>query len=183
MAIGFGEVPEQPADETRVRIDAAVGTEGSFEDLVELLLGDLRRNVVRAPSLQGFEPDRRTAQQLEEIIVTAQRREESMQDVPISITVLSQESITQANITNSSDLAIYTPSLKANSRFGNENATFTIRGFTQDLRTTASVATYFAEVVAPRGQSSQSSGDGAGPGSLFDLQNVQVLKGPQGTLF
>src|SRR3546814_13370227 len=60
---------------------------------------------------------------------------------------------------------------------------FAIRGFTQDLRTTASVATYFAEVVAPRGQSLQNSGDGAGPGSLFDLENVQVLKGPQGTLF
>jgi outer membrane receptor protein involved in Fe transport len=120
---------------------------------------------------------------IEEIIVTAQRREESVQDVPISITVFNQEQITNANITNSSDLARYTPSLSANTRFGPENASFTIRGFTQDLRTTASVGTYFADVVAPRGQSSQTSGDGAGPGSLFDLQNVQVLKGPQGTLF
>ncbi|MFA5939537.1 MAG: TonB-dependent receptor [Sinimarinibacterium sp.] len=127
--------------------------------------------------------ERKAKAPIEEIIVTAQRREESLQDVAISMTVFSQEQLSDANITNSADLAIYTPSLKANSRFGNENATFTIRGFTQDLRTTASVATYFAEVVAPRGQSSQSSGDGAGPGSLFDLQNVQVLKGPQGTLF
>ena len=120
---------------------------------------------------------------LEEIVVTAQRREESAQDVPISITVLDSKQITNANMTNASDLAVYTPSLSANTRFGAENATFTIRGFTQDLRTTASVGTYFAEVVAPRGQSSQTSGDGAGPGALFDLQNVQVLKGPQGTLF
>ena len=120
---------------------------------------------------------------IEEIVVTAQRREESLQDVAISMTVFDQEQLSDANITNSADLAIYTPGLTSNARFGNENATFTIRGFTQDLRTTASVATYFAEVVAPRGQSSQSSGDGAGPGTLFDLQNVQVLKGPQGTLF
>ena len=42
---------------------------------------------------------------------------------------------------------------------------------------------YFAEVVAPRGANTQNSGDGAGPGDFFDLQNVQVLKGPQGTLF
>ena len=120
---------------------------------------------------------------IEEVIVTAQRREENLQDVAISITVFNPEQLANANITNSADLATYTPSLAINPRFGNENATFAIRGFVQDLRTTASVGTYFAEVVAPRGQTSQSSGDGAGPGALFDLQNVQVLKGPQGTLF
>ncbi len=51
------------------------------------------------------------------------------------------------------------------------------------MRTAASVAVYFADVVAPRGGGSVSSGDGAGPGAFFDLQNVQILKGPQGTLF
>ena len=120
---------------------------------------------------------------IEEIVVTAQRREESLQEVPISITVFDAKQLANANITNSSDLAAYTPSLSTNPRFGADNATFSIRGFTQELRTTPSVATYMAEVVAPRGQSSQTSGDGAGPGVMFDLQNVQVLKGPQGTLF
>ncbi|AXQ28556.1 TonB-dependent receptor [Solimonas sp. K1W22B-7] len=123
------------------------------------------------------------AKVIEEIIVTAQRREESMQEVPISITVFDGKQLANANITNSADLAAYTPSLSTNNRFGADNATFSIRGFTQELRTTASVATYMAEVVAPRGQSSQTSGDGAGPGAMFDLANVQVLKGPQGTLF
>jgi iron complex outermembrane recepter protein len=125
----------------------------------------------------------RPGREIEEIIVTAQRREENIQDVAISITVLDQEQISKADMTTSADIARYTPSLSANTRFGTDNATFTIRGFTQDLRTTASVGTYFAEVVAPRGQSTQTSGDGAGPGTLFDLQNIQVLKGPQGTLF
>ena len=120
---------------------------------------------------------------IEEVVVTAQRREESAQDVPISITVFDGKQLANANITNSADLAVYTPSLSTNNRFGADNATFSIRGFTQELRTTASVATYMAEVVAPRGQSSQTSGDGAGPGAMFDLANVQVLKGPQGTLF
>src|SRR3546814_6397251 len=87
-----------------------------------------------------------------EVIVTAQRREERAQDVPISITVITPQQMSNANITNSGDLATYTPSLSVNTRFGNENTSFAIRGFTQDLRTTASVATYFAEVVAPRGQ-------------------------------
>jgi outer membrane receptor protein involved in Fe transport len=120
---------------------------------------------------------------LDEVIVTAQRKAENVQDVPISMTVFSEEQIANANMTNASDLTTLTPSLTVDTRFGYENTSFAIRGFTQSLRTTASVATYFADVVAPRGQTSQTSGDGAGPGYLFDLQNVQVLKGPQGTLF
>ncbi|MBQ0796751.1 MAG: TonB-dependent receptor [Zhongshania sp.] len=120
---------------------------------------------------------------IEEVIITAQRREENAQDVAISVTVFNQEQIANANMINSSDIATYTPSLTVDTRFGNENTSFAIRGFTQSLRTTASVATYFADVVAPRGAVAQTSGDGAGPGTLFDLANIQVLKGPQGTLF
>jgi iron complex outermembrane recepter protein len=45
------------------------------------------------------------------------------------------------------------------------------------------VGTYFTDVVAPRGTGVLTGGDGAGPGQLFDLENVQVLKSPQGTLF
>lgn len=118
-----------------------------------------------------------------DIIVTARRHEERLQDVPISMTVFDQDQLDNRNVTSGLDLARYTPSLSANSRFGAENTTFSIRGFYQELRTTASVAVYFADVVAPRGGGSTSGGDGAGPGSFFDLQNVQVLKGPQGTLF
>ncbi|MEJ5979583.1 TonB-dependent receptor [Novosphingobium sp. PS1R-30] len=117
------------------------------------------------------------------IIVTARRVEERLQDVPISITVFNQQQLTNRNVTSGVDLAIYTPSLQANSRYGVENTSFAIRGFTQEQRTTASVAVYFADVVAPRGGGATTTGDGAGPGSFFDLQNVQVLKGPQGTLF
>ena len=121
---------------------------------------------------------------LNEIIVTARRVEERLQDVPISITVLNQEQLANRNIVNSQDLALYTPSLSANNNFGSQNASFAIRGFVQDIGTQPSVGVYFADVVAPRGASPNIPiGDGAGPGSFFDLQNVQVLKGPQGTLF
>jgi iron complex outermembrane receptor protein len=117
------------------------------------------------------------------IIVTARRTEERLQDVPISITVFNQEQIANRNIINAGDLATYTPSLTTNSRFGTENTTFAIRGFTQDTGTSPSVAVYFADVVAPRVNGFTTGGNGAGPGSFFDLQNVQILKGPQGTLF
>jgi outer membrane receptor protein involved in Fe transport len=138
---------------------------------------------VPAAQASAAPPPKEAPGQIEEILVTAQRREERLQDVPISISVFTEKQLSNANISNPSDLAQYTPSLSVNPRFGADNASFSIRGFTQDLRTTASVGVYFADVVAPRGQSSQTSGDGAGPGELFDLQNIQVLKGPQGTLF
>lgn len=117
------------------------------------------------------------------IIVTARRVEENLQDVPISITVYDQEAISARNIVNSADLATYTPSLSVNQRYGPEKASFAIRGFVQDFQTAPSVGVYFAEVVGPRGASTTTGGGGVGVGNLFDLQNVQVLKGPQGTLF
>jgi iron complex outermembrane receptor protein len=118
-----------------------------------------------------------------DVIVTARRTEERLQDVPISITVFSQQQIASRNIVNAGDLATYTPSLSVNPNYGTEYTSFAIRGFVQDPQTAPTVGVYFGDVVVPRGgaQSTQ-SGDGAGPGSLFDLQNVQVLKGPQGTL-
>ncbi|MBV1688372.1 TonB-dependent receptor plug domain-containing protein [Novosphingobium sp. G106] len=118
-----------------------------------------------------------------DIVVTARRVEERLQDVPISMTVFNQDQVASRNIVSGSDLATYTPSLSANSRFGAETAAFAIRGFTQENFTSPSVATYFADVIGPRANGGTAGGNGAGVGQFFDLQNVQVLKGPQGTLF
>ncbi|MEO6716067.1 MAG: TonB-dependent receptor [Novosphingobium sp.] len=118
-----------------------------------------------------------------DIIVTARRSEEKLQDVPISITVLSQDAISKRNITNAGDLGAYVPSLATNANFGPEKSSFSIRGFIQEGRTSPSVGVYFADVVSPRANTGTTSGNGAGVGAFFDLQNVQVLKGPQGTLF
>lgn len=118
-----------------------------------------------------------------DIIVTAQRVEQRLQDVPVSITVFNQTQLDSNNITNAKDIAQITPGLQVNNRYGADSTNFGIRGFTQEQRTTATVGVYFADVVAPRGSGATFGGDGAGPGSLYDLQNIQVLKGPQGTLF
>ncbi len=119
-----------------------------------------------------------------EVIVTARRVQERLQDVPISITALNQQQLTSRNITTAADLSTYTPSLETNNFFGSTKTQFSIRGFVQDLGTQPSVGVYFADVVAPRAPAIDvPAGDGAGPGSLFDLENVQVLNGPQGTLF
>jgi len=117
------------------------------------------------------------------IIVTARRSEERLQDVPISMTVMNQTELTRNNITSTADLGSYVPSLSVNQQFGPEKASFVIRGFVQPYHTAPTVGVYFADVIAPRSLGPTTSGNGAGVGSMFDLENIQVLKGPQGTLF
>ncbi|MBW8753452.1 MAG: TonB-dependent receptor [Sphingomonadales bacterium] len=118
-----------------------------------------------------------------DIIVTAQRVEQRLQDVPISITVFNPDQLAKRNIAVATDLATYTPSLSVNQRFGPEKSNFNIRGFNQDPTTAPTVGVYFAEVVGVRAQGGTTSGNTVGAGAFTDLQNVQVLKGPQGTLF
>ncbi|HKT78154.1 MAG TPA: TonB-dependent receptor plug domain-containing protein, partial [Sphingobium sp.] len=119
----------------------------------------------------------------DDIIVTARRSEERLQDVPISITVFNQEQLTKRNVAVATDLATYTPSLSVNQRYGPEKASFAIRGFNQTNNTAPTVGMYFAEVVGVRAQGGTTSGNTVGAGAFTDLANVQVLKGPQGTLF
>jgi iron complex outermembrane receptor protein len=153
--------------------------------LTSVALGALAAVVgAGAPALaQTAAPARASSDTLGEVVVTARRVTERLQDVPISITVYSQAQLDQRNIVNPTDLAIYTPSLTTSQRYGAEKSSFVIRGFTQEQATAPSVGVYFADVVAPRAMGGTVGGATALPGAFFDLQNVQVLKGPQGTLF
>ncbi|MDO7836310.1 TonB-dependent receptor [Sphingobium sp. HBC34] len=114
-----------------------------------------------------------------DIIVTARRRAESLQDVPISITAVSGEMLATRGIRDALDLQYQTPSLSVTTNGASRNSvSYAIRGQrTQEVQLLADppVGAYFAEVVAPR-----TYGFGT---SFYDLQNVQVLKGVQGTLF
>jgi iron complex outermembrane receptor protein len=140
--------------------------------------------IIATPSLAQSAAVADDAASPSDIIVTARRVEERLQDVPASITVFNQASLDTKNIRSVTDLATFAPTLTVNQRFGAKGASFSLRGFSQSARTAASVGVYFADVVAPRGgNGSNPAGDGAGPGTLFDLENVQVLNGPQGTLF
>lgn len=143
---------------------------------VVLLGGTILAGIGATPAMAQSDPA--------DIIVTARRIDERLQDVPLSIQVLNQEEISNRNITRASDLTTYVPSLTQNNTYGSDNIRFHIRGFSQEAESAPSVGIYFGDAVAPRGASNAvNAGNGAGPGSFFDLQNVQVLKGPQGTLF
>jgi iron complex outermembrane receptor protein len=117
---------------------------------------------------------------LEEIIVTARRRDENLQVVPISVAVLNAAQLDQQSVLTASDLSRVVPGLSIQSTAGNRaDTTFSIRGQGETFGEAApGVVPYFAEV--PNFGSASTSG-GAPP--IYDMQSVQVLKGPQGTLF
>jgi iron complex outermembrane receptor protein len=115
---------------------------------------------------------------LEEIVVEARRRSENLQDVPISITALSAEDLKTFHLGNSTELQNYVPNLTINGAFGATNPQIFIRGVgNNDYNDNAgaTVGVYLDGVFlnAPAGKLLQ----------MFDLESVQVLRGPQGTLF
>lgn len=115
---------------------------------------------------------------IEEVVVTAQKRAESAQDVGITLTAFSGEELANKGVATSEDLALYTPGLTVNETAATGVPLYTIRGVGfQDYSTAASstVGLYFDEVAMPYTVMSR--------GAVFDIQRVEVLKGPQGDLY
>ncbi len=120
---------------------------------------------------------------IEEVIVTARRKEERLQAVPVAITAFDSVQLKDRNITSSQDLGLYVPSLVMNNNAGIAPG-FVLRGQGSTLGAGPGVVAYFAEVPFINGQNATGAFQGGtGPGMFYDLENVQVLKGPQGTLF
>ena len=117
--------------------------------------------------------------QIDKIVVTAQRREQLVQDVPIAVSAFSSIEMERRNITNALSLTQYVPNLIAanNTGLGTAN-TYFIRGI-GDGESLASkdapVGTYIDDIVFSR--------QSANNFSYFDVERVEVLRGPQGTLF
>ena len=119
---------------------------------------------------------------LSDIVVTARRREESLQSVPISATVFSSEGLDRRGIQSTQDLFGQIPSLVvggSGQQRSSENVT--IRGQGATYAAAPGVVLYFAEVPIIADQSNNAQN--AGGANYYDLANVQVLRGPQGTLF
>jgi iron complex outermembrane receptor protein len=112
------------------------------------------------------------------IVVTAQRRTQSLQDVGIAVAAFGGDELKSMGATTSLDVARLTPGVHISGNVGGQNSQFTIRGVTQnDFNDAieAPVAVYIDDGYIPNMQG-QTFG-------LFDLERVEVLKGPQGTLF
>lgn len=118
------------------------------------------------------EPD-----ELQEVVVTAQRREEALSKVPVSVSAFNREALVERKIQTESDLTSLVPGLQLTVGESASEFDFAIRGQTTDdySGSPPAVLAYVNEVaVAPHSESSS---------SFYDLESIQVLKGPQGTLF
>jgi len=113
-----------------------------------------------------------------DIIVTAQRREQNIQKVGIAIAAYSGEQLRALNVTDSRELASLTPGVHLGGALAGQNSQYTIRGVTQND---------FNDIVeAPNAVYLDDGYIAIGQGqtfALFDIDRVEVLKGPQGTLF
>ncbi len=115
---------------------------------------------------------------VDDIIVTAQKREQSLQDVPIVVTTLSQEVLDGAGVQDIKDLQILTPGMTVTSTQSEASTTVRIRGagtVGDNPGLESSVGVVIDGVYRSR--------NSVGFGDLGELSRIEVLKGPQGTLF
>ena len=120
--------------------------------------------------------------QVDDIVVSARRREERLQDVPVAVTALSAEALEDRGVTEIAEVAKFTPNIRFDGAAalsgGNYNATVFIRGVGQNDFATFSdpgVGTYVDGVYYARSI--------GGTLDAFDVGRIEVLRGPQGTLF
>ena len=142
------------------------------------------RNLLIAAAVAAVLPAPVLAQEagvasLQEIVVTAQRREESLQDVPVAVSAFSEETMERIQATDSTGLQGIVPNLNIVQGRGSSNATnIYIRGIGQPdaLQTfDPAVGFYVDDVYFSRIRGTQLE--------LYDIERIEVLRGPQGTLY
>ncbi len=115
---------------------------------------------------------------LEEVVVTAQKREQNIQDVPMAISAFTGAQMEALGVSQSFDIAGFTPGVHISGNLAGQNTQFTIRGVTQNdfvdiIEAPNAVYLDDGYIAVSQGQTF----------SVFDIERVEILKGPQGTLF
>ncbi len=131
-----------------------------------------------APAFAAVAADEQIAESIgEEIVVTAQKREQKLVDVPITITAYTGRSLREIGVTQFDQLSAYVPGLNVQEQSPN-NPGFVVRGITSDSGSSQgspAVTVYLNGVDVSRSRGSYFD--------LYDLERVEVVKGPQSTLF
>jgi iron complex outermembrane recepter protein len=111
-----------------------------------------------------------------DIVVTAQRKEEKLSKVPVSVVAFGADALVSRNITSEQDMGTLVPGLQVKNGQNSNQLSFAMRGQTLDpfSGTSPAVLTYLNEAPYNPGNTAT---------AFFDLGSIQVLKGPQGTLF
>jgi iron complex outermembrane receptor protein len=129
-------------------------------------------------TVRAQEADAPAQPALEEVVVTALKRAENLQDVPASITALSADQLATLGFRSPTDLVSQVPNLQATSVMGGNTPIFALRGVSMNdygMNQSSPIASYVDEVY---------KGNVALFGvQMFDLERVEVLRGPQGTLY
>jgi len=126
----------------------------------------------------GSAPQANPPHTVDEIVVTAQKRTESLQNVPIVVTTISRQLVLDMGIRDIKDLTLLTPGLLVTTTSNETSTTARIRGIGtvgDNVGLESSVGVVIDNVYRPR--------NGVGFGDLGDVDRIEVLKGPQGTLF
>ena len=116
---------------------------------------------------------------LGDIIVTATKRDENLQRVPVAITAITSEQLTKQGVFSTSDLNNSIPNLQVSSAYGETQPNFTVRGIgvgTEYNSNSASPVGIYVDEVYQSFRASHGQ-------QLYDLRQVEVVRGPQGTLF
>ncbi len=119
------------------------------------------------------------AQGLEEVVVTAQKREQNLQDVPQAVTALTADEMRNQGILETSDLMGSVPNVQVTSAYGRTQPNFSIRGISVANEFSAATASPVGVYVDEVYQSFRASHGQ----QLYDLEGMEVLRGPQGTLY
>lgn len=127
---------------------------------------------------QGEKPEAQEGG-LETIVVTAQKREQNLQDVPAAVSAIGGETLRTRGITETSDLMGAIPSLQVTTPYGRTQPNFSLRGISVANEFSASTASPVGVYVDEVYQSFRAS-HGL---QLYDIDRVEVLRGPQGTLY
>jgi len=134
--------------------------------------------VMTVPAFGQQATEQQESRTIDTIIVTAQKREQSLQDVPIVVTAVSEQLLLDTGVKDIKDLTILTPGLLVTSTSNESVTTARIRGIGtvgDNAGLESSVGVVIDGVYRPR--------NGVGFGDLGELERIEVLKGPQGTLF
>ena len=128
-------------------------------------------------------PEKANVQMLETITVTAMRRHEPSRDVPIQVNVLSADDLERAGAASLSDYVGNLPGVDFKTSNGPGLGTVSIRGITTGGDSVATVGMYIDDVAFGSNSSFASGSTSALDMSLLDLHHIEVLRGPQGTLY
>lgn len=132
-----------------------------------------------AVSAQAQEAETTQSEGLGEIVVTATKRSENLQNVPVAITAITPDQLSKQGVFSTTDLNNSMPNLQVSSAYGDTQPNFTVRGIGVGTEYNSNAASPVGVYVDEVYQSFRASHGQ----QLFDLEQVEVVRGPQGTLF